>query len=319
MANTYKIGQPVSTRDLIGDALCEIAAEDNTVWALTSDAGGNLQRFAKEFPGRYVDTGISEQCAAGLAAGLALDGAIPYIMGMAPFITMRSFEQNRTDIAYQNLPVKIIGSCGGMTLGAGSTHYAMEDISIMRSIANMSVVSVSDPLLVGEVLRKGKNRKGPIYIRIALGKTDPVIYEPGSVSFEYGKGIVVREGKDAAILAHGAMVESALKVSDTLKAEGIGVKVVDMVSLKPADEEIMLKCVKDTGCIAILEDHYLTGGLGSIFAETMLKNGTMPAAYKHFAIPEVYPGFGTSDALYGKYGLDAVSVATAIRNMLGKK
>jgi len=318
MANEYKVGQNVSARDIIGDTLCEMAAEDNAVWALTSDCGGNLQRFAKEFPDRYVDTGIAEQSAAGIAAGLALDGAIPHIMGMAPFVTMRCFEQNRTDIGYQNLPVRIIASCGGMTSMGGSTHYAMEDISIMRSIANMSVVSISDPLMAGEALRVGRLHKGPIYVRLALGRSDPVIYEPGSLAFQFGKGLVVREGNDAAILTHGAMVNHAMAVSDALKPEGIGVRVVDMLSLKPIDEELILRSVKETGCILVWEDHFLTGGLGSIAAEIMLKNGTYPAAFKQLGIPELYPGFGPDKALYGKYGMDDASAVAVIRDMLKK-
>ena len=316
MADTYKIGQNVSARDIIGDTLCKMAAENEAVWALTSDCGANLQNFAKEFPGRYVDTGIAEQSAAGIAAGLALDGAIPHIMGMAPFVTMRCFEQNRTDIGYQNLPVRIIASCGGMTSMGGATHYAMEDISIMRSIANMSVVSISDPLMAGEVIRLGMSHKGPIYVRLALGKSDPVIYQPGSQTFKLGKGLVIREGNDAAILTHGAMVNHAMNVSDTLKADGINVRVADMLSLKPVDEELILKCIKETGRILIWEDHFLTGGLGSITAEVMAKNSSFPAALRQIGIPELYPGFGSDKDLYGKYAMDETAAIAAIKEML---
>ena len=316
MAKTYEIGQNASAREIIGDTLCEMAAEDNSVWALTSDCGGNLGRFAKEFPERYVDTGIAEQSAAGIAAGLALDGAIPHIMGMAPFVTMRCFEQNRTDIGYQNLPVRIMASCGGMTSMGGSTHYSMEDVSIMRSIANMAVVSISDPLMAGEVLRLGKTHKGPIYVCLALGKSDPIIYAPGTVKFQFGKGMVIKEGSDAAILTHGAMVNHAMNVSDTLKAEGIGIRVVDMMSLKPVDTEIILKCVKETGRILVWEDHFLTGGLGSIVAEEMVNNGACPCAFKQLGIPELYPGFGLDKALYAKYGMDETAAIAVIKNML---
>ena len=311
-----KTGDILNTRALIAETLCDMAKTDERIWGVTSDCGGNMAPFVRDFPDRFVDTGIAEQNAAGISAGLALSGAIPYILGMTPFVVMRAMEQNRTAIAYQNLPVRIIGWVGGMTSTGGSTHYAMEDVALMRAIANMKVVSISDPLLCADVIRKSVHIEGPLFIRLTMAKADPVLYEPGSVSFAPGKGIVAREGGDVTILAHGCMVARALKVHEQLKAQGILARVVDMCSIKPLDEELVLRCARETGGLIVWEDHFMQGGLASAVSDLLADRGCLPRAFKRIGIPETYPGFGAIDGLYRKYGMDEESVMGAIQAML---
>jgi transketolase len=314
MSNSqYAIGDKINTRDLIGRALCAMAEEDDRIWAITSDSGANLAKFAAKYKNRFVDTGIAEQNAAGVAAGLALSGAVVYIMGMSPFVTMRAFEQNRTAIAYQNLNVRIIGTVGGLATGAGSTHYAMEDIALMRSIVNMAVISLSDPLLAPEILEEGLKHEGPFYLRMTSGKSDPVIYEPGSVHFAFGKEIVARQGNDVALLVHGGFVGQALSLSDNLKAEkGIGVRVIDMCSIKPLDAEVLIAAAQETKIVIAWEDHFTFGGLASAVGDLFVDRHILPRKFLRVGIPQVYPGFGSTKELYGKFGMDADAVKRLI-------
>ena len=311
----HAIGDKINTRALVSKALIEMGQYNPSIWALTSDCGGNLGDFIQAFPDRFVDTGIAEQNAAGIAAGLALSGAIPYIVGMTPFVTMRAFEQNRTAISYQNLPVRIIGWVGGMATGGGSTHYAIEDIAIMRAIANMNVISIADPLMMYDVMRASEHIEGPMFIRLTMAKADPVIYEPGSVKFQLGKGAILRQGNTATIFAHGGMVSRAMKVADDLAAQGIDVCVVDMYSIKPLDEELVLERANASGNIIVWEDHFKRGGLASAIADLLMDKCVSVKRFERIGVPETYPGFGPLDGLYEKYGMDPETVKALIRTM----
>lgn len=310
--DNHKLGEILNTRAVVAQTLCEMAQTDPSVWALTSDCGGNMKDFIARYPDRFVDTGIAEQNAAGIAAGLALSGAVPYIMGMTPFVTMRCFEQNRTAISYQNLPVRIIGWVGGMTSGGGSTHYAMEDVAVMRSIANMQVVSISDPLMCAAALRLAQTRPGPMFIRLTMAKSDPIIYEPGSIDFQIGKGIVAREGDAATLFVHGGMVQRALKLADELAGQGVHIRVVDMWSIKPLDVSLALDSVRRTDKIVVWEDHFKQGGLASALADCFADAGVYPKKFIRVGIPETYPGFGPYDDLLKKYGMDPDTVKSIL-------
>ncbi|NLF27144.1 MAG: transketolase [Clostridiales bacterium] len=313
--NNHKIGDILNTRAVVSRAMCDMAESNPGIWALTSDCGGNLRDFIERYPDRFVDTGIAEQNAAGIAAGLALSGAVPYIVGMTPFVTMRCFEQNRTAIAYQNLPVRIVGWVGGMTSGGGSTHYALEDIAIMRSIANMRVVSISDPLMAYAALRASETAAGPMFLRLTMAKADPVIYEPGSVPFELGRGILAHEGGDTTLLVHGGPVRDAIRLAAELDGEGVHVRVVDMWSIKPLDRELVLDSVRKTGKMVVWEDHFASGGLASAVADCLVDAGVAPEKFVRVGIPETYPGFGPSGELYKKYGMDPETVKGILRQM----
>lgn len=315
-AITMNFGTFMSARTVVGDTILELGKKDQRIWALTADTGGALASFKKEFPDRYVDVGIAEQNCTGVAAGLALEGNIPMVMGMIPFMTMRACEQVRTDVCYQNLPVRFIGTGGGLTSGGGSTHNAMEDISIMRSFVNMSVLSIGDPNLVRDAIYASMDLPGPLYIRLAQGKQDEVLYEPGSIKFEIGKGIVAKEGGDVTLFAHGELVRQALDAAQVLEQEGKSVKVVDMVSIKPIDEQLVINSIKETGRVVVLEDHLMTGGLASAIADVMADHCVYPKAFKRLGIPQVFAGFGSGPELRTKYGYDTDATVAALRGVL---
>jgi transketolase len=318
MKTTFNFGSFLSGRSIAGDTLHDLGAKNNNVWALTADTGGWVASFRKDFPDRFVDVGIAEQNCAGIAAGLALEGNIPFIAGMIPFMTMRACEQNRTAICYQDLPVRFIGTGGGLTSGGGSTHNAMEDISIMKSMVNMTVLSIGDPNMIRDIMILSMTYPHPMYIRMAQGKKDRMLYEPGKYDYKIGMGITARDGKDAAIIAHGEMVYEALEAAKILAAEGIDVRVVDMYSIKPVDKDMIYKAAKETQNILVLEDHLMEGGLASVVADAFADGGVYPKKFKRLGIPQVYAGFGSGEEQRKKYGYDKDAAVAALKKMLNK-
>jgi transketolase len=316
MKVTFNFGEFLSARSVAGDTMLELGRKFNNVWGLTADTGGSIKDFKKEFPDRYIDVGVAEQNLAGIAAGLALEGNIPFIMGMIPFMTMRACEQNRTAICYQDLPVRFIGTGGGLTSEGGSTHNAMEDIAIMKSMVNMTVLSIGDPNMIRDIMLLSITYPHPLYIRLAQGKKDRMLYEPGKYEYKIGMGITAREGKDATIIAHGEMVYEALEAADILAAEGINTRVIDMYSIKPMDKELLFKAVKETKNIVVLEDHLMDGGLASTIADVLVDEGVYPKHFKRLGIPQVYAGFGRGDELRVKYGYDKTATVAAVRKMV---
>jgi len=318
MGITMNFDMMLSSRSVVGQTLHEIGLKNDRLWVLTADTGGSLVDFKKDCRDRFVDVGIAEQNCVGIAAGLALEGNIPVVMGMIPFLSMRACEQVRTDVCYQNLPVRLVGTGGGLTSGGGSTHNAMEDIAIFSSMVNMTVLSIGDPAMVRDILIASMDRPGPMYIRLAQGKQDAVIYEQGTMKYEIGKGIVAMDGSDITIFCHGEMVKESLDAAIALKAEGISVRVVDMFTIKPLDVELVLRCVKETKNIIVWEDHVMNGGLASAVSDAMTDNGVYPAAFKRLGIPQVYAGFGSGPEQRVKYGYDVESVKKAIRAICKK-
>jgi len=316
MAESFNFGMWLSARSVVGDTLHEIGLKNEDVWVLTPDIGNSLKEFRKDCADRFVDVGIAEQNVMGVAAGLALEGNMPFVMGMIPFLTMRACEQVRTDICYQNLPVRIIGTGGGLTSEGGSTHNAMEDISLMKSLVNMTVLSIGDPNMIRDILIKSLDYDGPLFIRLAQGKRDRQLYEPGKIDYKIGKAITAREGKDITVFAHGEMVGQALDAAEALSRESIDVKVVDMFTIKPLDTEIIVKSIDETGNILVLEDHLMQGGLASSIADFLVDNGIKPASFKRLGIPQVYAGFGSGEELHGKYGYDLNSTIETIRGIV---
>ena len=318
MGVTMNFGTMMSSRSVVGETLHEIGLKNERLWVLTADTGGALVDFKKDCADRFVDVGIAEQNCLGIAAGLALEGNIPVVMGMIPFLSMRACEQVRTDICYQNLPVRIIGTGGGLTSGGGSTHNAMEDIAIFTAMVNMTVMSIGDPVMIKDILYQSIDRPGPMFIRLAQGKADAVIYEPGTMTYEIGKGIVARDGADVTVFCHGEMVRQALEAAAVLEGEGISVRVVDMFTIKPLDTELVLRCVKETGRVLVWEDHLMNGGLASAVSDAITDNGVYPEAFKRLGIPQVYAGFGSGPEQRVKYGYDVEAAKQAIRAMCKK-
>ena len=316
MKVTFNFGDFLSARSVMGDTMLELGKKYDNVWAVSADTGGALKEYKKTIPERYIDVGVAEQNLAGIAAGLALEGNIPFIAGMIPFMVMRACEQNRTAICYQDLPVRFIGTGGGLTSGGGSTHNAMEDIAIMKSLVNMTVLSIGDPNMVRDIMLLSMTYPHPLYLRLAQGKKDRMLYEPGKYEYKIGMGITAREGKDATIIAHGEMVYEALESANILAGEGINVRVIDMNSIKPVDKDLIVKAVQETHHILVLEDHIMEGGLASTIADVLADGGVYPKKFKRLGIPQVYAGFGSGADLRKKYGYDKNAAVAAVEDML---
>ncbi|MCR2762890.1 transketolase family protein [Microbacterium sp. zg.B48] len=317
MPVTFTFGEMLSARSVIGTTLAELGDEHENLWVLTPDIGATLVEFRDKFPERFLDVGLAEQVCVGIAAGLAYDGNIPVVSGMLPFLSMRALEQVRSDVCYPNLPVKIIGTHGGLVGNGGSTHYAVEDLALMCALTNMTVTSVGDPLMVGEVIRQSMSMEGPIYIRLAVGKKDKVLYEPGQHEVRIGKGIVAREGTDATIFTHGTVVAQALDAADELAKDGRSVRVVDMFTLKPIDEELIAQCAAETGGrFVVLEDHLAYGGLASRIADVVADRGIHLSAFERLGIPQVYAGFGEDEELRDKHGYGLAATVAAARRVI---
>lgn len=317
MPVTFTFGEFLGARSVIGTTLAELGDEYPNLWVLTPDIGATLVEFRDKFPERFLDVGLSEQACVGVSAGLAYDGNIPVVSGMLPFLSMRALEQIRTDVCYPNLPVKIIGTHGGLVGNGGSTHYAVEDLTLMGALTNMTVTSIGDPLMVGEVLRQSMSMTGPLYIRLAVGKKDKVLYEPGTHDIRIGKGIIAREGTDATIFTHGTTVAQALDAADELAKDGRSIRVVDMWTLKPIDQELIIRSAAETdGRFVVLEDHLAYGGLATRIADVVTDNGVHLKAFERLGIPQVYAGFGEDEQLRDKYGYGLEATIAAIRRVI---
>jgi len=302
---------------VFGDTLYELGGKHDNVFLVVSDCGVGSKKFIESYGDRFIDVGIAEQGCVGTAAGLALEGHVVFVLGPAQFLSMRACEQVRTAVCYQNLPVRLMSySGGGLLSSAGSTHYGMEDIAILKSIANMTVLSIGDPQMIGELMRLSIDYPGPMYFRMAAWKKDTLLYEPGSVKYEIGKAITARKGKDITIMAHGDMMFQAMKAAEELSKEGIDIRLLDMFSIKPVDEEAILSAANETKGIVVLEDHMKYGGLASTVCDVLMDNGVMPKAFKRLGIPQTYPGFGNSDDLRNKYGYGLADTIAAVKEML---
>lgn len=317
MPVTFNFGEFLGARSVIGTTLAELGDQYDNLWALTPDIGATLVEFRDKFPDRFLDVGLAEQACVGVAAGLAYDGNIPVVSGMLPFLSMRALEQVRTDVCYPNLPVKIIGTHGGLVGNGGSTHYAVEDLALMGALTNMTVTSIGDPLMVGEILRQSMTMQGPIYIRLAVGKKDKVLYKPGEHEVRIGKGIVAAEGTDVTIFTHGTTVAQALDAAAELGKDGHSVRVVDMFTLKPIDEELIVRCAAETGGrFVVVEDHLAYGGLATRVADVVVDRGIQLAAFERLGIPQVYAGFGSDEELRDKHGYGLAATVAAVRRVI---
>jgi transketolase len=295
--------------------LVELGRKNNDIVVLTADLVrvNKTGQFKERYPDRFFNTGVAEQDMMGIAAGLALEGKIPFVSTFAAFASMRACEQVRTDITYPNLKVRIVSTHGGVTSGGGTTHNALEDIAIMRSMANMTVVVPGDPNQVGKVLEASLRYQGPMYIRIGRGM-EPIVYE-GDYDYAIGKAITTKDGKDATVIACGIAVFYALQAAARLEEKGISVRVLDMHTVKPLDVEAVLKAAKETGKILTAEEHSIVGGLGSAVAETILESG-IPIKFKRLGVPDVFVPIGSPEEIHAKYGFDAAGIYRELNSML---
>ena len=252
----------IPTRQSFGEKLAELGEVKKDIVVLDADLSGATKTsvFAKKFPHRFFDMGISEQDMMSTAAGLATFGKIPYVSSFAMFATGRAYDQIRNSIAYPNLNVKICASHAGVTVGEdGATHQMLEDINLMRGIPNMKVMCTSDDTQTKWAVEEIFKISGPVYLRLCRYAT-PIIYDENQ-KFEFGKGIQIGKGTDATVFATGVTVSEAIKAKDELEKQGINIRVVDIHTIKPIDEELILKCAKETKKLISIEDHSIIGGL----------------------------------------------------------
>lgn len=320
MPVTFTFGEMLSARSVIGSTLAELGESYPNLWVLTPDIGATLVEFREKYPDRFLDVGLAEQVCVGIAAGLAYDGNIPVVSGMLPFLSMRALEQIRTDVCYPNLPVKIIGTHGGLVGNGGSTHYAVEDLALMCALTNMTVTSIGDPQMVGTIIEQSMEMTGPLYIRLAVGKADKVLYAPDEHEVRIGKGIIARGGDDLTIFTHGTTVAQALDVAEELADDGLSVRVVDMFTLKPIDEDLIVRCADETnGRFVVLEDHLAYGGLATRIADVIIDKGVCLTSFERLGIPQVYAGFGSDEELRDKHGYGHQATVAAVRRALDAK
>lgn len=307
----------VATRDAYGKALAKIGAENKDIVVLDADLSKSTKtvNFAKEFPERFFNIGIAEQNLIGTAAGLAAAGKIPFASTFAVFATGRAFEQIRNTVCYPKLNVKIAASHAGLTVGEdGGSHQAIEDIAIMRSLPNMTVLVPADGIETEAVVKAAVDYKGPVYIR--LGRPNVPVIMPENYEFQIGKAVRLREGKDITIIATGIMVSMALEAAEVLAGEGIDVRVVNMASIKPIDTEEVIKAAKETGAIVTAEEHNIIGGLGSAVAEVIVENHPVPMA--RMGVKDVFGESGTPNDLLEKYELTSKALVQEVKKLVQK-
>lgn len=307
-----------ATRDAYGKALVELGQLHDDIVVLDADLSKSTKTadFAKIFPERFINAGIAEQNMVGMAAGLAAAGKVVFASSFAVFAAGRAFEQVRNSLAYANLNVKICATHSGITVGEdGGSHQSVEDIAIMRSIPNLSVIVPADGASTRLALRKLYEQPGPAYLRLGRSAL-PLIYEDDT-DFQIGRGIVLRDGRDATVIACGTMVSLALEAAQTLAEEGIQVSLVDMHTIKPLDQDLVVRKARETGAILTVEEHSIIGGLGGAVCEAVSEKYPIPV--RRMGIDDIFGQSGNPDELMQHYGLTSDKIVQNIRLLLKKK
>lgn len=304
-----------ATRDAYGEALKELAKENENVIVLDADLSKSTRtaKFKEVCPERFINVGIAEQNLMGTAAGLATTGKIPFASTFAMFASGRAFEIIRNSIAYPKLNVKIAATHAGITVGEdGASHQSVEDISLMRSIPNMTVLNPADFHEAKKAIFKAAELNGPVYIRLGRGKVASIYNE--DYDFQLGKGDLLKDGSDVTIIATGMMVSKALEASEKLSKEGIKVRVINIHTIKPIDKEIIINAAKETKAIITAEEHSIIGGLGSAVTEVVSENA--PIKVKRVGIKDVFGESGKADELVEKYGLTADNLIKEVKEII---
>ena len=310
----------IATRAAYGEALAELAEAYPQLVVLDADLSGSTmtKTFAGKYPERFFDMGIAEGNMAGVAAGLATCGKIPFVNSFAMFSAGRAWEQVRNSIAYPGLNVKVIGSHGGLSVGEdGATHQCIEDYAIMRTIPGMLVLSPCDGPEMKLAVKALLDYQGPAYMRLGRLAVESVTDTIPGYTFELGKGSMLRDGTDATVIATGMMVQCAYEAAETLASEGISLRVIDMHTIKPIDKDIVLKAAKETGCIITSEEANIIGGLGSAVAEVVSEGCPVPVV-RH-GVNDEFGRSGKAQAVLDAYKLNAQGIAEKVRYALTLK
>ena len=306
----------IATRVSYGNALAEFGAEYENLVVLDADLAGATQTgiFKKAFPERHIDCGIAECNMAGIAAGLATTGKIPFMSSFAMFAAGRAFEQVRNSIGYPHLNVKIGATHAGISVGEdGASHQCCEDVALMRTIPGMAVIVPSDDIEAKAAVKAAIDFEGPCYLRFGRLAV-PVINDNDDYKFEIGKGIVLREGKDITLIASGLEVAETLEAAKMLEADGIDAKVINIHTIKPLDDELILAAAKETGKVVTIEEHSVIGGLGSAVCDLLSEK--LPTKVLKIGVQDTFGESGPAVELIKKYGLDGASIYEKVKAFL---
>lgn len=312
MADVKKI----ATRESYGNALAECGAKYPNLVVLDADLAGATKTgvFQKAYPERHIDCGIAECNMTGIAAGLATCGKVPFISSFAMFAAGRNFEQIRNSIGYPHLNVKIGATHAGITVGEdGATHQCNEDVALMRTIPGMTVIVPADDVEAKAAVEAAIQHNGPVYLRFGRAAV-PVINDNPDYKFEIGKGVVVKEGKDVTIVASGICVAEALAAAEKLAADGVEAEVINIHTIKPLDEELIVASAKKTGKVVTVEEHSVIGGLGSAVCDALSEK--QPTKVCKIGINDTFGESGPAGALVKKYGLDGESIYAKVKAFL---
>ena len=306
----------IATRESYGNALLELGRKHPEVVVLDADLAGATKTniFMKEFPERHIDCGIAECNMIGVAAGLAVTGKVPFASSFAMFAAERAFEQVRNSVGYPKLNVKIGATHAGISVGEdGATHQCNEDIALMRTIPRMLVINPSDDVEAKAAVEAAYEHQGPVYLRFGRLAV-PVINDREDYKFEIGKGIVLREGKDLAIIATGLEVYESLVAAEKLAKEGIEAKVINIHTIKPIDEELIVAAAKECGKVVTVEEHSVIGGLGSAVCDVLSAKYPVPVC--KIGVQDTFGESGPAVALIKKYGLDSEGIYNSIKKFI---
>lgn len=301
------INNKKATRQSYGEALLELGKENENIVVFDADLAGATKTdlFAKEFPNRFFDMGIAEQNMISTAAGISTCGKIPYASTFAVFAAGRAYDQIRNSVCYPNLNVKICATHAGITVGEdGATHQMIEDISLMRTLPNMTVISTSDDKQTKWAVKEISKINGPVYLRLSRLAT-PTIYDENQ-KFEIGKAIQIGDGTDATIFATGVTVSEAIKAQEFLKQKGINIRVVDIHTIKPIDKDIIIKSAKETKKLISIEDHNIIGGLGTAISEVLTDE--YPTKLIRLGIKDTFGKSGKAEELMKYFGITAENI-----------
>ena len=307
------LDKKIATRQSYGEELAKLGEENKDIVVLDADLSTATKTgiFAEKFPDRFINVGIAEQNLIGIAAGLSTFGKIPYASTFAVFAAGRAYEQIRNSIAYPKLNVKICATHAGITVGEdGATHQMLEDLSLMRTLPNMTVMCTSDDIQTRWAIREIANINGPVYLRLCRMAT-PVIYDVTD-KFEIGKGIQIGDGTDASIIATGVTVSEALKAGEILKENGVNVRVIDIHTIKPIDRELIVKCAKETKRIITVEDHNIIGGLGTAVCEVLAEE--YPTKVERMGVPDCFGRSGKAEELMKYFKIDSMAIVNKVLN-----